>query len=157
MQTMPETSTTEAAIEGEHASREQTASTRTGKAWGGLDPAEAARRSHAARREKRAAREAEAEFQRLTVAQRAAVALASEMDVGKLRAVVSALLDLAATGRIDAVRELRAWVTTVLPDDGLADPDADPSTLSPAHRARLIAQLVQDVHGGDAEGTEERT
>lgn len=125
------------------------AQARSGGPFGGLSPAEAARRRAAVQRERKAASEAAAEFDRLTVSQRVATSQAQTLTYQDLVDLHETLKLAAKGGSLHAIRELRAWLQLGLsiPDDGTLDVDAPLASLNPAQRAALTARLVRDVYG----------
>jgi hypothetical protein len=129
---------------------------------GGHDPAELGKKSGEARRERAAARARAQEHDRLTVAARLALALATDLTYAELHAVIARTVRQAkeADGhvQIQAARTVIAWHELAARggDDDEVDPIDDLASLTPEQRAvyrsvreralREMEELASDDH-----------
>jgi hypothetical protein len=108
---------------------------------GGLDPSEMGKRSAEARRERAAARARAAEHDRLTVAARLALALATKLSYDDLKEIIDATIAQAKGGsghvQVQAARTVLGW--SELAALGEADDEVDPlddlASMTPEQRA----------------------
>ncbi|MDF2753400.1 MAG: hypothetical protein K0S82_1783 [Gaiellaceae bacterium] len=117
---------------------------RKARPFGGLTPAEAARRRAAVARERRAAREAAAEEDRLTARQRLATALSLELSVEDWRGVIRTAVAGGKTADLARMLDQAFGKSRPEEEDPHAGEDDDVRTLTRAQRAALIAKILEE-------------
>lgn len=135
---------TETTVEQTDATGEHDVGERRRIPFGGLDPADAARRGHEVRRQRRLEREANAELDRLSALARAGVVAARELTVAEQSAILRAMVEKAKLGHVQHARFVLDWLVKLgaSTDDDTPGDMLDPADMTPAQRAAARARLL---------------